>query len=259
VAFSPDGGRVLSGNFDNTIKLWDAATGALIRTFEGHSSPVTSVAFSPDGSRVLSATSGSVLLPTGDLIGNDNTIKLWDAATGSLIRTFEGHSVPVTSVAFSPDGSRVLSGSQDRTIKLWDAATGALIRTFEGHSARVASVAFSADGGRVLSGSWDGTVRIWNTATGERLVSLIGGRDGEWLAITPEDFFAASPGGGKLLIIVRGLDVLSIDQFYQVLYHPDLVQEKLAGDPNGKVREAAAKVDLAKLLDAAATGGSGHR
>jgi WD40 repeat protein len=120
-------------------------------------------------------------------------------------------------------------------------------------------VAFSADGGRVLSGSWDGTVRIWNTATGERLVSLIGGRDGEWLAITPEDFFAASPGGGKLLIIVRGLDVLSIDQFYQVLYHPDLVQEKLAGDPNGKVREAAAKVDLAKLLDAAATGGSGHR
>ena len=61
-------------------------------------------------------------------------MKLWDAATGALVRTFEGHSGSVNSVAFSPDGARVLSGSWDKTIKLWDAATGALLRTFEGHS-----------------------------------------------------------------------------------------------------------------------------
>ncbi len=84
---------------------------------------------------------------------DDKTIKLWDAATGALLRTFEGHSGWVTSVAFSPDGARVLSGSADKTIKLWDAATGALLRTFEGHSNAVTSVAFSPDGARVLSGS----------------------------------------------------------------------------------------------------------
>jgi WD40 repeat protein len=95
---SPDGSRVLSGSWDKTNKLWDAATGALIRTFEGHSGAVNSVAFSPDGARVLSGRS-------------DSTIKLWDTATGVLIRTFDGHSSRVIAVAFSPDGTRVGSGS----------------------------------------------------------------------------------------------------------------------------------------------------
>jgi hypothetical protein len=71
---------------------------------------------------------------------------------------------------------------------------------------------------------------------------------GEWLEITPEGFFDASPNGATLLSIVRGLDVYSIDQFYDTLHRPDLVREKLAGDPQGKVREAAAKVDLTKAV-----------
>ena len=134
VAFSPDGGRVLSGG-DNTIKLWDVTTGALLRTFEGHFNRVTSVAFSPDGTRVLSGS-------------HDSTIKLWDPLTGALIRSFKfkGHGW-INSVAFSPDGARVLSGSglgssSKDSLKLWDANTGALILTFEGQSGKVDAVAF---------------------------------------------------------------------------------------------------------------------
>lgn len=235
VAFSPDGARLLSGSADNTMRLWDAATGQLLRTFEGHAGTVRSVAFSTDGTHVLSGS-------------EDGTLKLWDAATGELLHTFEGHTNRVSAVAFSPDSSRILSASADKTVKLWDAVTGQLLRTFEGHSDEVQSITFSPDGTHVLSGSLDTTIKIWQVATGELLVTLIEGRDGEWLAITPEGFFAASPKGAGMLNVVRGFNVYGIDQVYQSLYRPDLVKDKLAGDPNGKVKGAAAKLDLAKVL-----------
>jgi hypothetical protein len=76
---------------------------------------------------------------------------LWDAATGGLIRTFEGHSLWVNSVVFAPDGGRLLSGGGDETIKLWDPSSGALILTF--NSGDAASVAFSPDGASVPIGS----------------------------------------------------------------------------------------------------------
>jgi WD40 repeat protein len=71
---------------------------------------------------------------------NDNTAKLWDGATGQLLRTFEGHSDQITSsVAFSPDGRQVLSGSSDYTLKLWDAETGKPLRNLENRSHRRAA------------------------------------------------------------------------------------------------------------------------
>ena len=241
-AFSPDGKQLLSGSWDNTLKLWDAATGQLIRTFVGHPRSVHSVAFSPDGTRLLSGGS-KTLASSGALL------KLWDAASGQLIRDFDGHSDSVHSVAFCRDGKRLLSGSWDKTLKLWDPTSGQLIRTLEGHSGLVTSAAFSPDGMRVSSGSQDTTVRIWNPATGEVLAMLVAAESGEWLTITPEGFFDASAKGAEMLSVVRGLEVFGIDQLYQVLYRPDLVREKLAGDPNGKVREAAAKLELANLID----------
>jgi hypothetical protein len=100
VAFSPDGARVLAGSWDNTARLWDAATGKEIRSFKGHEGHVNAVAFSPDGARVLTRSW-------------DKTARLWDAATGKEIRAFKAHERVVSSVAFSPDGARVLTESAD--------------------------------------------------------------------------------------------------------------------------------------------------
>ncbi|KAH9203227.1 hypothetical protein DL95DRAFT_350087 [Leptodontidium sp. 2 PMI_412] len=93
----------------------------------------------------------------------------WSAA----LQTLEGHSDSVTSVAFSPNGKQVVSGSWDNTVRIWDAATGAALQTLEGHLDGVNSVAFSPDGKQVVSGSWDNTVRLWDAATGTALGSVL--------------------------------------------------------------------------------------
>ncbi|PYI13145.1 hypothetical protein BO99DRAFT_486042 [Aspergillus violaceofuscus CBS 115571] len=84
----------------------------------------------------------------------------------SNLQTFEGHSSRVNSVAFSPDGRTLASGSWDHTIKLWNTATGVEQRTLTGHSSSVTSVAFSPDGRTLASGSWDHTIKLWDMATG---------------------------------------------------------------------------------------------
>jgi WD40 repeat protein len=83
------------------------------------------------------------------------------------IRAFKGHKSVVTSIAFSPNGKYIISGSSDKTLKLWDVNTGECIRTFRGHIDAVNSVTFSSDGRYVLSGSWDSAIKLWDVNTGE--------------------------------------------------------------------------------------------
>ena len=116
VAFSPNGKVLASGSRDNTIKLWDTASGALRRTLSGQKGIIMSVAFSPDGKVLASG-------------GSDAAIRFWDAATGAMLRTLRGHDSSITSIAFSPDGKTLVSGSYDDTIKLWNVQAGTLGRT----------------------------------------------------------------------------------------------------------------------------------
>jgi serine/threonine protein kinase len=163
LAISPDGKTLASGSFDNTIKLWNLATGEQIRTLTGHSKSLESVVISPDGKTLASSS-------------RDNTIKLWNLATGEQIRTLIGHSNEVLSVAISPDGKTLASGSRDNTIKLWNLATGEQIRTLTGDSESVNSVAISPNGKTLVSGSFDSdsfdTIKLWNLATGEQIRTL---------------------------------------------------------------------------------------
>ena len=149
----PDG-RLASGCSDHTIRLWDPATGACERVFEGHQDWVRALTLLGDGR----LASGS----------DDNTIRLWDPATGACERVFEGHQGRVNALALLGDG-RIASGSGglvgDNTIRLWDPACGACERVFEGDQGGVRALTVLGDG-RLASGSDDKTIRLWDPASG---------------------------------------------------------------------------------------------
>jgi WD40 repeat protein len=109
LAFSPDGQRLATGGDENTVKIWDVATGQLLKTLRGHVGEVYTVAFSPDqeGRWIASA-------------GEDSIVKIWDSRSGTLVHSFRGHLALVSSLAFSPDGRKLFSGSRDKTVKVWD-------------------------------------------------------------------------------------------------------------------------------------------
>ena len=147
----------------------------LLQTLEGHSDWVDSVAYSPDRTKFVS--SGRKIIPGKYIWSYDKHVgetKIWDANTGQCLKTLEGHIEPVRSVAYSPDGTRIISGSEDATVKIWDANTGQCLKTLKGHSDYVRSVAYSPDGRRIVSGSYDKTIKIWDANTGECLKTLEG-------------------------------------------------------------------------------------
>lgn len=167
VAFSADGRLVLSAMADNSLWLWDTGKGRPLRRLEGHKGPVVTVAFSPDGRgprRALSA--GGTVKRKGDtLVPVDCTIRLWDVKTGKELRGFEGHTAPINSVAWAPDGKRALSGGSDGTIRLWDTENGRELHRFEVRDdcvpAQITSVLFLPDGRRAVSGSMHRLVQLW--------------------------------------------------------------------------------------------------
>ncbi|KAJ3516605.1 hypothetical protein NMY22_g14167 [Coprinellus aureogranulatus] len=187
LAVSPDGSRLISGDDDGMVRMWNAQSGEPIwGNIAGHSEDVNSVAFSPDGSKVISGS-------------DDSTICVWDAKSGQPLGiSMEQHGGPVYSVAFSPDGSKIVSGSGDKTIRIWDALTGkALGDPIKGHTEAVCSVAFSPDELRIISGSNDNTIRVWDARNGKLVLGPLQGHTRAVLSV------AVSPDGSK---IVSGSD-----------------------------------------------------
>ncbi|NNJ09395.1 serine/threonine protein kinase [Chloroflexales bacterium ZM16-3] len=148
-AYAPSGELIAVG-VGKTIQLRLGDTLAQGLTLSGHTGTISVLTFSPN----------SAILASG--AQDENSVILWDVATGQERQRLEGHTGWIRSLAFSPDGAILASGSTDNTVRLWDVASGRELGVLEGHTDYLGNIAFSPDGAALASASRDGTVRLWD-------------------------------------------------------------------------------------------------
>jgi WD40 repeat protein len=170
IGFSRDGRTLVTGNFNGSVKLWDVASGQLLRTLDGHTDVVYKGVFSHD-EKILASCS------------RDGKIKLWDPATGRELRTLTGHARPIKAVAFSPNGKMLASVSNDGTLRLWDVASGSEQKSFVHTRSKevddsVYSVVFISHGKIIAAGNGDGTISYWDLTSGKETRLLKGHTSG---------------------------------------------------------------------------------
>jgi WD40 repeat protein len=219
VAFNPAGTLVAGGSGDGRLRIYDLSKGALAKDIVAHGTPpmpqaVYCLAWSPDGT----------LVATGS---QDTALKLWNAASGALVREVKGfkekespkgHQEAVLTVAFSPDGKQIASGSMDRTIKIWNVADGSLVRELSNpslkpeaaglpppaHPGWVYALRWEKDGRLVSAGGAPrlrGYLAVWDPTTGK----LVSGQELNIgtvfsLAVSPDGKLAALGTGGSVRI-----------------------------------------------------------
>jgi WD40 repeat protein len=244
LAVSPDG-KFYAVGLPGVVELRAFDTRAVVKKFEGHKGNVNDLAFTADGKR-LAAAAGEP--------GVAGEVRIWNVETGRMVRTIAAHTDAVYSVAISPDGSTLATGSYDQLIKLWELQTGKELLTLKGHNGCVFDLAFRPDGKVLASASADRTVKLWSVANGERL-------DTRPEALKDLYAVAFSPDGGR--VFAAGVDnrirVWSVSAdakegsnklLYSAFAHEGAVL-RLAFSPDGKTLASAADNGTVKLWNPA--------
>jgi WD40 repeat protein len=185
VAFSPNDRYALTGGTGGTAALWDLSKTPPIAHSLPHDGHVETVAFSRDGETAITADVAADL--------KRGSLRLWETATGTLLRTLHGHTAGIQTVAVSQDGKYLVSCSFDRTARLWNLATGESIGIPLQHQAPVRDVAFSRDGRNVFTASEDNTARRWHVPTGLPIgPAFVHGRKVQVVTVHPKGTLAAT-------------------------------------------------------------------
>jgi WD40 repeat protein/energy-coupling factor transporter ATP-binding protein EcfA2/cytoskeletal protein RodZ len=211
-------------------------------TLAGHTGPVNEAAVSPDGRWLATAS-------------EDNSLKIWDAATGQEVLTLTGHNAPVTSLAFSPDNTHLVSGSSDSRLMVWDVLAGTRLQALVGQNdGSVRAVAFHPDGERVAASYEAGTARVWNYVTGDPLLRQSEHRGPVYdIEFTPDGSeFATAGEDGRIVVqnTATGIPVTSFAPDFDEAGFP-VPTYGIAYSQDGTRLAAAKGNGLARILELA--------
>ncbi len=181
-SFSPDGSQLATCSWNNFIKVWDVDTLQCVSEIRAHKERISHVTYYPYGNPVINygikpeEAAENTSPRTLDLAScaADNTIKLWNLASGTSLATLSGHNDRVCRLAWHPSGRYLGSTSFDMPWMLWDLETGKCILEQEGHYKPVYAIAFQGDGSLVATGGLDSIARLWDLRSGKPIWNMRG-------------------------------------------------------------------------------------
>jgi eukaryotic-like serine/threonine-protein kinase len=248
VAFHPDGSRlaVASGELENSnrVSILEIGTGKRLGFIDGDVGGVLSVEFSPDGKRIATACGH---MDSSAVEKEPSVALIRDAVTLEVLQRLEGHTEPLTSVAFSPDGTKLATSSLDLTVRVWDAASAKEIRKLIGHGRRPNKVVFSPNGKWLAAGTDGTSITVWEVETGKE-INWIRGHTAEvyGLAFDPDSRRLASSSNN----IVKVWD-LEPSKDVSTLRGHDAWVSRAVFSPDGKLIATASIDRTIKVWDPA--------
>jgi WD40 repeat protein/transcriptional regulator with XRE-family HTH domain len=277
VAFAPTSYLLVTWGVDSRLQVWDGASGALLQIIDTAVPRIRAATWSPDGAWIVaclsdgrmqrfSAGNGSSATLTNGLKivtavcyapdgrslftahPNGCVAHQWDAETGALLQTFQGHADLVHHVACAPDGRTVVTSGNDSTSRVWDVATATELRRFAGHGNLIWRHALSSDGRLLITGGLDGTVSLWSLAQLQRRTVLRGHSGAVMGAVyTADGCWIATAGEDKVLRVwdsATGEQLSSYHVLPNVLMHGGV-----ACMPNSRSVILACDDGIARLVD----------
>lgn len=194
ISFSPDGRRLATGSYDQTIRLWDVNSRRVVHVLKGHEDQIFRIAFSPDGKQVTSC-------------GADGTVRIWNVVSGKSVAVLEAGSLPVMALGYSADGKRLATGDYAGELTLWNVQQRKRLRSIQQPTPILSIAVVSMDAKQhVLSGDNQGMLRCWRADSGELTGSRRFNEHGALygLSVDPTGNRIAVGGSRGLISLLRG-------------------------------------------------------
>ncbi len=233
--FTRDGRRIVTGDYEGRLKIWNVADGAMIVNRDAHKEGIGRIAISPDGLLIATA-------------GRDEHVRLWGAVSGDPVHDLTGHAASVEGLAFSPDSQTLVTGAEDQSIRIWNVGTGECIKVLrppEGAAKTgTSALAFSPDGKTMYSGGLDRSLRVWDVESW-KVTSSTYEVPGYPYAIVP------APDGKTIYFANDAVEVRDATDGHllRTITQPDGTRRALALSPDGRRLVTASMRGRVSLLE----------